>query len=180
MLKYILLFVVIIVGVVWYSGIIDFSKFVPEQEPVVSGDVAEPEGAGSTMPVDPVSGFARLEANALYIAEQWPGKELVANIVNLESPGYVAIHELVDGKPGAIIGSSALIKDVEGKNVKVVLKRAVKDGEEFMAMLHNEKGGGGFDPAVDLPVLGRDGSPIHMMFQVNAEASDPSKAEIMF
>lgn len=173
----VLITLLVISGVVWYSGVL--SPVV--QEPTGSSNNA---GSGSMMPTLPAdgssAGFAKLGPNAIYVAEQWPGKELVINIVNIASPGYVVIHESNDGKPGAIIGNSALIETAEVKNIKVTLKRAAKDGEELIAMLHTEKGVAGFDPTADLPVLDIDGNPIHAIFQVDANAPDPSSVQVMF
>ena len=167
--------VIAVFVVLWYSGILNL---VP-QVPTTLNDVSGSGSVAGTIPEGSDLGFAILAPNAIYVAEQWPGKELVINIVGIELPGYVVVHESKDGKPGAIIGNSDIIRSGGGENVKVVLKRAVKDGEELIAMLHNEKVGTGFDPAIDLPVVA-DGSAIHMIFQVSAEAPDPSAVEVRF
>lgn len=164
----IVLITLVILGcIVWYSGILS---------PVVPNGNTEQENTTD----DSSTGFMKLGENAIYVADQLPGKDLVINIVNIASPGYVVIHESDNGKPGAIIGNSALIETTVGKNIKVTLKRAAKDGEELIAMLHTEKGVAGFDPTTDLPVLDTSGNPIHMIFQVDASASDPSSVEVMF
>lgn len=159
-----LLALVVVGGVIGYSMIFKSEG----QEPVTSNDNVEGSAAG-----------LKVGPNAIYAAEQRPGSQLVINLVSIALPGYVVIHESKDGKSGSIIGSSALIEGSGEKNVKVTLQRAAKDGEELIAMLHEEKGGDGFDPAIDLPVLGTDGGAIHMMFQVSADAPDPSAAEII-
>lgn len=169
---------VIIIGLaVWY-----FSLSNPEaQIPVTSNDTVEEGSVVHNLPTDGQNtGFAKLGSNAIYVAEQRPGKVIVINIVNLEFPGYVVIHESKDGKPGAVIGASPLISGLEGKNLKITLNREVKDGEELMAMLHSEKSGSGFDATVDIPVLDSLSNAMGMIFQISASAPDPELVEIKF
>ena len=172
--------VLVIIGVVvWYSGM--WGRL--WQKPIVtSNDEVDSEILGHSVETGDgaVSGFARLAENALYVAEQRPGKEIIVTIVNLASPGYVVIHEFKNEKAGTILGNSALIEKAEGKNIKVSLNRLVKDGEELVAMLHTEKGGVGFDLTTDLPVRDAFENIIHMEFQVSDDAPDPSAVEVMF
>ena len=164
----VLIVVAIVGGFVWYSGVLSSVLRVP----VTSND---------NLPTDGLSaGFMKLGPDALYAAEQRPGKELVINIVNLASPGYVVIHESKDEKPGAIIGNSVLLENTESKNIKMTLSRTAKDGEELIAMLHTEREVAGFDPSTDLPVRDTANNIIYMIFHVSASAPDPSSAEVMF
>src|SRR3989344_1076758 len=131
----VLIVLLIVGGVFWYSGIFDpFLKQMPatSNDDVESGSVVRDDGS--------TAGFARLGSDAIYVAPQLPGNVLVVNIVNLSSPGYVVIHESKDGMPGTILGVSPLIQDRESRNIKVTLNRLAQDGEEFIAMLHTEKG----------------------------------------
>lgn len=176
-MKKIIFFVLIIAAALfWYAQ----SNKNSVQTPVTSNDTDTSENTVGNTPTNENSSFAKLASNSIYIAEQRPGKDIIVNIVNIESAGYVVIHESTDGKPGAIIGQSALIETTTAKNTKIVLKRPVKDGEELIAMLHAEKGGTGFDASTDTPVLDTTGAPLHMIFQVNATAPDPASVEVMF
>ena len=164
-------------GIAWYSEILAPAA----SAPVTPIGNLNPGSAVHNLPVNTsTAGFARLGPNAIYIAEQRPGRELVINVVNIAAPGYVVIHESNDENPGAVIGNSSLIESAESRNIKVALRRAAKDGEELIAMLHTEKGVAGFDPATDLPVLDAGGNPTHAIFQVSASAPDPESSVFMF
>ncbi|MEK7084647.1 MAG: hypothetical protein AAB932_05415 [Patescibacteria group bacterium] len=179
-----LLAVAAVLGMMWYSGIGE--RLI--QRPVTSGDGILPGSLVHDVPESDVpatggtvpAGFARLEPNAIYVADQLPGTEFIITIVNLASPGYVVIHESEGGKPGAVIGASALIENPESKNVNVSLSRSAKDGEEFIAMLHTEKDVVGFDPATDLPVRDASDNAMYMVFTVRSDAPNPESVEIMF
>lgn len=159
--------VVVLLGVgIWYSGVLTAAPEVPA--------TSNTEGNQQT------SSFAKLAANAIYVAPQRPGKEIIVTTVNMEAPGYVVIHESVDGKPGAIIGHSALLSDRTNSNITIPLTRTVKDGEALIAMLHTEKGNTGFDANTDLPVLDSENNSIYMNFSVSVDASDPSSTPVMF
>jgi len=169
----VLVVLVLIILIAWYAGFWGSSS---DSDILPSGDIVD----NVLDENDSVSGFAKLGSDAIYVTEQRPGKDLVINIVNMASPGYVVIHESKDGVPGAVIGNSALIESTESKNIKVTLSRPAKDGEELIAMLHTEKSVVGFDPAVDLPVRDASNNIIHMIFQVSNDASDPSTSEVRF
>jgi hypothetical protein len=125
-------------------------------------------------------GFAKLGANAIYVAEQRPGNTIVINNVNIVPKGYVVIHESKDSVPGKIIGYTALDAGTQTTKLKVTLDRDVTDGEELIAMLHADNGDGKFDAATDSPVQDSMGNPLFMVFSVFKDAQDPSSVQVMF
>ncbi|OGZ10461.1 MAG: hypothetical protein A3D67_03640 [Candidatus Lloydbacteria bacterium RIFCSPHIGHO2_02_FULL_51_22] len=166
---------VVLVGGLWYAGMLNSLLGGAASSPdETQGDV------GNTVPTSSGAQFAALGPNAIYVAEQRPGKELIANMVNLASRGYVVIHESLEGTPGPIIGNSELLEKAENNNVRIVLSRPAYDDEELIAMLHSEKEYAGFDPVKDLPIKDTAGNPVHMIFHVSAGAPDPATVEVAF
>lgn len=124
------------------------------------------------------SSAMRVEDNAVVVLEQRPGTT-VRGTVFLAAPGYLVIHEGAGGKPGAILGASALLRAGENSNVNVTLSRAMQEGETLHAMLHFEKGGNTtFSAAEDTPVPSSQGGPISGWFEVSADASIDAQISI--
>lgn len=114
----------------------------------------------------------RLEDNAIYVADQKPGAEIKATVVNLKEAGYVVVHEIVDGKPGKIVGSSDLLPAGEHQAVSITLASAYEDGVRLIAMLHNDNGDSSFSAESDLSVKNKSGEVIMMEFGISLDASD--------
>lgn len=125
----------------------------------------------SSTEADTVSGM-RAENNMIVVNEQRPSTNITAAIVYLASPGFIVIHEDVNGQPGAIIGSSALLGSGESRNVAVELTRSTKDGEKLHAMLHADTDGSGAFTSADLPVQSMLGGPIEGWFEISSSAGD--------
>ena len=68
----------------------------------------------------------------------------------LDKSGYVVIHKVADGKPGAVIGNSELL---DGENSNVNVKVSDYENEnELIAMLHYDDGDGNYEfPGDDTP-----------------------------
>lgn len=113
--------------------------------------------------------------NAIYVAEQIPGDIVSVQVVRLEKPGFVEIHEDNNGKPGKILGSSILLSAGETRNLPPIrLSRTTKDGETIYAMLHSDNGDGKFEAADDKPILDPVGNtPVMMIVAVSKEATEP-------
>lgn len=113
--------------------------------------------------------------NAIYVAEQLPGRSVSVSVVRLEKSGFVAIHEDVGDLPGTILGVSGLLPAGETKNpLPIMLSRATGDGEIIYAMLHSDNGDGQFDAAEDKPVLDLgDGTPMMTIVTVSKDAIEP-------
>ena len=114
--------------------------------------------------------------NAIYTAEQMPGYSVSVQIVRLEKPGFVVIHEDADGKPGKILGESALLSAGETENLPpITLSHATKDGETIYAMLHFDNGDGKFNAFDDKSVLDPAGNaPVMTVVVVSEDASEPA------
>jgi len=68
----------------------------------------------------------------------------------LDKPGYVVIHKVDDGKPGAVIGNSGLL-DRENSNINVKISD-YENENEIIAMLHYDDGDGSYEfPGDDIP-----------------------------
>jgi len=107
------------------------------------------------------------EKNLVLVSDYTAGKTATVASVLLENPGYVMIHEDVSGKPGAIIGTSALLPAGESSDVVVNLKRASKEGEVLYAMLHRDDGDGKFQATTDLPLMDSQGNVVVMSFTID-------------
>lgn len=144
-----------------------YYAYTSREEGEYSESAAETEDTGTNT----VSGM-RAEENAVIVAEQRPGSTVMVAQVYLAAPGYVVIHEDAQGSAGAILGSSALLKAGENRDIAVTLNRPSKDGEKLWAMLHAEKDGNtSFSAVSDTPVESRLGGPISGWFDISATAS---------
>lgn len=110
--------------------------------------------------------------NAIYASEQMPGYNVSIQIVRLEKPGFVVIHENSDGATGKILGVSNLIEAGETENLSpITLSRLATDGQTLFAMLHFDDGDGNFNSANDKPVIDPVGKePVMMVVIVSKDA----------
>lgn len=113
--------------------------------------------------------------NAIYVAEQVPGRSVSVSVARLEKPGFVAIHEDVAGAPGKILGISSLLPAGETENLPpITLSRPTTDGETIYAMLHFDNGDDGFDTTKDKPALDSvSGAPVMMVIAISKDATEP-------
>ena len=113
--------------------------------------------------------------NAIYVAEQMPGYSVSIQVVRIEKPGFVEIHEDANGKPGKILGQSALLSAGESKDLPPIsLSRSIKNGETIYAMLHFDNGDGKFEASNDKPVIDPVGKePVMMIVVVSQDTTEP-------
>ncbi|MDO8560186.1 MAG: hypothetical protein Q7S23_04120 [bacterium] len=116
------------------------------------------------------SAGAKVGPNAIYAADQKPGTQLTVGMVSLAAAGYVVIHADNEGKPGPILGQSALLPAGASSNVVITLPQAVADGAQLHAMPHRDDGDSVFNAAKDAPVKDTLGNVISMMFAIDAQA----------
>lgn len=116
-----------------------------------------------------------ISTNAIYVAEQTPGRQVSVSVVRLEKPGFVVIHEDTAGTPGKILGVSSLLPAGETKNLTpMTLSRATTDGETMYLMLHLDNGDSGFDATKDKPALDSvGGTPVMMVVTISKDATEP-------
>jgi hypothetical protein len=114
----------------------------------------------------------RAEENMVVVTEQRPGNIVTASTVFLAAPGFVVVHEDIDGAPGAIIGSSAFLAAGESNNIKVMLSRVTQDGDKLHAMLHADTDANGSFSSADMPVQSRLGGPLEGWFEISSSASE--------
>lgn len=118
--------------------------------------------------------------NAIYVAEQAPGNSILVQVVYLEKPGFVVIHEDASESPGKILGASSLLRKGETKNLPAIsLSREIKDGETIYAMLHLDNGDSEFDAKNDKPALDpTSGTPVIMIVSVGKDAAEPGAVNL--
>ncbi len=90
-------------------------------------------------------------SDSVAVSTQRAGNEVDIDQVKLSQPGFIEIHEVVDGKPGKIIGGSKLLP--AGTRQDVIIKVAIVAGKSYIAMLHVDDGDGKFDAKKDLPLM---------------------------
>lgn len=112
--------------------------------------------------------------NAIYVADQLPGRSVSIAVMQLEKPGFVVILKDNAGTPGKILGVSGALPTWETKNIGPIgLSRITKDGEVLYAMLYLDDGDDVFDSAKDKPALDSLGDePVLMIFSVSTNASE--------
>lgn len=145
------LFVVVVVGII--GGVKFFDKDTNQNQQVLDGS----------------SGAMLVGNNAINVNEQKVGISAIASLVVLENKGYVVVHEMEGGKPGKIIGSSALLPKDQSSNVAISVLPALQEGSNYVAMLHIDNGDGVFDGVSDAPA--KNGADVVMMeFQASSVA----------
>lgn len=130
-------------------------------------------GQGDTVTVAPY-----LEAqNSLLVPDQKLGKSVTVTFVRLEKPGYIAIQEDNNRKPGALLGVSKLLPSGQQHNITIPVSRATKDGEYLYATLHTDAGVVPFDIAGDPALTDGSGKAISERFRIEAsiQARPPSQ-----
>lgn len=127
------------------------------------------------MPKPTTSSGLVISKNAIYVAGQIPGSSVLVAMVRLEKPGFVVIHEDLNGQPGKILGQSNLIEVGEKENLPVIeLSRATQDGETIYAMLHFDNGDGNFDATKDKPIIDSvSNAPMMMVIAVSKDVIEP-------
>lgn len=109
----------------------------------------------------------------IFMDEQNPGKVVIISQVAFLKPGWVVIHDNVDGKPGAVIGSKYF---EQGKHSGlIILQKSMVIGKKYFAELHNDDGNSKtFDPAKDTPLKDAKGMAIMVSFAVT-QGSDKAQ-----
>ncbi len=112
---------------------------------------------------------AALPRNAVAITAGLPGKSLTLSVVEAAQPSFVAIHRDDAGKPGKVIGVSALMATGTTESVAVTLTESVKVGDKLYAMLHTDDGDGAYEfPGADVPTMSADGMVVMTPFEIVA------------
>ena len=109
--------------------------------------------AGCYHPVNPEPSTSN-ELNIVETEAQKPGDTVTIPRVLLASPGFVMIHESVNGQTGPIVMTGDYLPAGESTDVVVETGRVTRSGEEFFAMLHVDDGNGSYDnPGIDPPIV---------------------------
>ena len=129
-------------------------------------------GKGSQAPAttseSPSPSTSATAVNRITMTDQYPGNVVYLNSVQLDKPGYVAIHKDNNGQPGDIIGYTHF--DAGINPGKVTLKEPMIDGKVYYAMLHSDNGDGTFDPTSDAPLMDASGNVIMNTFRATTSA----------
>ena len=93
--------------------------------------------------------------------------------VNIDKPGYVVIHKVVDNAPGAVIGNSDLLNG-EAHDVEIKVS-GYENEKELIAMLHYDDGDNvyGFPQDEDNPVTA-NGQVVMQKFSITSAESPTS------
>ena len=129
-------------------------------------------GKGSQAPAttteSPVTTETPTALNRVSMTDQYPGNVVYLNSVQLEKPGYVAIHKDNKGTPGDVIGYAHF--DAGINPGKITLSSPMVDGQMYYAMLHSDNGDSKFDPTTDAPLTDSNGSVIMKTFRATTAA----------
>ena len=98
--------------------------------------------------IEPAEQVAETKPSITVNEQKVEGDNVVIARLFLDKPGYIVIHKVVDGKPGAVIGNSELL-DGENSNINV---KVANYENELIAMLHYDDGDGNYEfPGDDTP-----------------------------
>jgi hypothetical protein len=113
----------------------------------------------------------RVGPNALVVQDQRPGKAILVSFVGIEGSGFVTIHADGGGKPGDLLGVSALVAE-GATDESVKLSRATRDGETLYAVLRKDDGDGMFDASDDEIVKDFQGNDLVAVFTTSKDAPE--------
>ena len=111
-------------------------------------------------------------------------QEIFADVIDIskvvfDKSGFVVIHTVENGKPGAIVGNSEVFTPGTHTNVGVKLPRESWEyHKQLIAMIHYDDGDNTYEyPSSDLPAL-KEGQVVMVLFSVlNAKDESESEAE---
>lgn len=155
----------VFLGFVLFVGLITTIKNVDFSQITISRQKAQPS---PTAPASTATPVPLPPENAIEVTAFTPGGTVIADIVILDAPGYIVVHEDEDGELGKIIGESALLSEGETKNVVIELSRESKEGEVFYAVLYADDEDGEFEEDQDVPVEDEKGNVVLAKFTVGA------------
>lgn len=119
-----------------------------------------------------------VEGPEISVQSQAIGNSIVViEDVHLDKPGYVAIHKVIGGSPGAVIGNSALL-DGEAHDVEVKVS-GYENEKELIAMLHYDDGDNvyGFPQDEDDPVT-TNGQVVMQKFSLTGGSESPTSMKV--
>ena len=90
--------------------------------------------------------------NAIYSGIKEPGNMVQVELAILEKGGFIVVYESSFELTGELLGVSRYLPIGEHTGIFVGFDRGVKDGEEFMIMVHEDNGDGVFKISEDPPV----------------------------
>lgn len=121
-------------------------------------------------------GEQRLGGNSIYVDDMPPSSLVPISFVNLQRPGFVAIHQDSSGKPGQILGVSKLLGAEESTDVfQVPLSRMTRDNERLFAIIYFDDGNGALEVEKDMPAIDPiTGENVMMIFYSKLGVSSPN------
>ncbi len=108
--------------------------------------------------------------NRMVISDQFPGNIVYISSVQIDQPGFIAIHKDKNGTPGDIIGSQYFDKGINPG--KITLTSPTVEGGIYYAMLHLDDGDKKFDAKKDLPLKDTSGNIIMKIFHAASNITE--------
>ncbi len=111
--------------------------------------------------------------NGVIVQDQSAGNKVDVAQVVLKTPGWVAIHDDVNGQPGRILG--AKLFDSGKLNGNVELLRNTENGKSYFAVLHTDDGNyKSFNAQTDTILKNAQGEMIMVKFTTGTMATTSS------
>lgn len=134
-------------------------------------DAAVAPVANETQNVGTTTVGALADDNGVIIENQAAGRSVKVSQIVLEAPGWIAIRDDVNGKPGPrILGAKLFDKGTNTGTVELL--RATESGKSYYAILHTDDGSyKNFDSKLDKALLDDSGNQIMVKFDVGQVSS---------
>jgi len=146
-------------GIILGIGVIFREKIMP-QDYKVQFEESENTNLGLTE-----SGTVSINAN-----NSFPGNSVIIEKVNLVSPGFVVIHEILDDYENSVFGSSSLLHAGESEAIIILLSKKTKENEIYYATLFSDDGDGLFNlEQDDKPMEDKDGKSVSVEIHVKSD-----------
>lgn len=111
-------------------------------------------------------------------SSQEAGNSVSVDFVEINTNGYVVIHEESGGKPGKVIGRSELLEPGKYSFLVIDLERESNPGETLYAMLHQDDGDKTYEfPGDDAPLKDEQGNIVVSSFNILGEIQEEATTE---
>jgi hypothetical protein len=112
--------------------------------------------------------------SVLSVSDQAAGSVVVIDSLTLKAPGWVAIHDDVNGMPGKILGARLFDKGTTKGEIELLRKTV--PGTSYIVMVHGSDGDTTFSSKTDKPLTDDKGEMVTVTFKTTGGAAAATEA----
>jgi hypothetical protein len=126
--------------------------------------------------------FARIQSNAIFLADQNSFDEVYINVLNINDPGFVIISRDDTKNPESIIGVSKWLKAGDSSGLTVSTAQQMSEDSTYYVSIVKDDGDGVFEPKDDDFVMSDNDKTksVTASFKIDSKAKDPREVQFNF